>query len=106
MPSGILGQTAPSATTNTTVYTVPANTHTVANLSIANRATTASTVRIALAAANTPTNAEWIEYDTTIPGLGVLERTGISLQAGKLVVVYASTANLSVSLYGIEQSTV
>ena len=103
MASGILGQSAPSATTNTTVYTVPASTHTVANISIVNRATTAATVRVALAAAGSPTSAEWIEYDTTIPGLGVLERTGVSLQAGKSVVVYASTANLSVSVYGIEQ---
>jgi hypothetical protein len=105
MPSGILGQSAPAATTNTTVYTVPTNTHTVANISIANRASTAATVRIALAASASPTAAEWIEYETTIPGYGVLERTGVSLQAAKLVVVYGSTANLSVSVYGIEQST-
>ena len=105
MPSGILGQSAPAATTNTTVYTVPANIHTVTNISIVNRGTTAVTVRIALAASGTPTNAEYIEFDTTIPPLGVLERTGLSLQSGKLVVVYASNANTSVSLYGIEQST-
>lgn len=102
MPSGILGQVTPTATTNTTVYTVPASTHTVCNISIANRASTAATVRVALAAASTPTNAEFIEYDTVIPGFGVLERTGVSLQAAKLIVVYGSTANLSVSVYGIE----
>jgi hypothetical protein len=71
-----------------------------------NRGATAVTVRIALAAAATPQNSEYIEFDTTIPPLGVLERTGLSLQAGKLVVVFASNANTSVSLYGIEQSTV
>ena len=102
MPSGILGQVTPAATTNTTVYTVPASTHTVCNISIANRASTSATVRVALAAASTPTNAEFIEYDTVIPGFGVLERTGVSLQAAKLIVVYGSTANLSVSVYGIE----
>jgi len=106
MPSGILGQFAPLSSTNTTIYTVPANTHTVANISMVNRGATAVTVRIALAAAGTPQNSEYIEFDTTIPPLGVLERTGLSLQAGKLVVVFASNANTSVSLYGIEQSTV
>lgn len=106
MPSGILGQFAPLTSTNTTVYTVPANTHTVCNISVANRASTAVTVRIALAASGTPTNAEYIEFDTTIPGFGVLERTGVSLQAGKLIVVFATNANTSVSVYGIEQSTV
>ena len=104
MASGILGQSAPIATTLTTVYTVPASTHAVANISIANRASTAVTVRVALAAAATPTTAEYIEYDSTIPGFGVLERTGISLQATKRVVVYASNANTSVSVYGIEQT--
>lgn len=106
MPSGILGQFAPLTSTNTTVYTVPSNTHTVCNISIANRASTAVTVRIALAASATPTTAEYIEFDTVIPGFGVLERTGVSLQAGKLIVVFANNANTSVSVYGIEQSTV
>jgi hypothetical protein len=105
MASGILGQSAPGANSNTTVYTVPANTHAVVNVSIANRGTTDIKARVALTAGATPTNAEYIEFDATIPGNGVLERTGISLNAAKRVVVFINSANGSVSVYGVEQAT-
>lgn len=106
MASGILGQSAPAATSLTTIYTVPANNYAVFNVTVANRGTTATTVRLAMAAAATPTTAEYIEYDSSVPGNGVLERTGLVMQAGKRLVVYAGNANLAFSAYGIEQSTV
>ena len=105
MASGILGQAALSATTNTTVYTVPASTLAVANINVVNRSSAATaTISVALAATATPQNSEWIEYDSVIPANGVLERTGIAVDATKRVVVYASTANCSVNVYGLEQS--
>lgn len=102
MASGILGQSAPTGTTNTTVYTVPASTSSVVNVNVLNRGTAAATVRIALAASGTPTNSEYLEYEATVPPKGVLERTGIVLDAGKLVVVYASSSDTSVNVYGLE----
>lgn len=105
MASGILGQAAPSATTNTTVYTVPASTVSVVNVSLTNRSTTATAdVRIALSSSGSPTTSEYIEYDATIPTRGVLERSGIVMDAGKSVVVYCSNANVSVSVYGLEKT--
>ena len=105
MASGILGQNALSATTNTTVYTVPASTHAVVNVSILNRSSsTASTVRLAISATGSPGNAEWIEYGVSVPKAAVLERTAISLNAGKNVVAWASGSDCSVSVYGIEQA--
>jgi len=105
MASGILGQAALSITTNTTVYTVPASTLAIVNINVVNRSSaTASSVRVALAATATPQNSEWIEYDATIPSNGVLERSGIAMNAGGRVVVYASTADCSVNVYGLEQS--
>jgi hypothetical protein len=106
MPTGILGQAALSAATNTTIYTVPATTFTVMSVSILNRGNTVASVRVALAAAATPTNAEWIEFDAQIGPNGVLERTGIMMNAGRLLVVSANTANVSVTAFGIETSTV
>ena len=51
MASGILGQNALAATTNTTVYTVPGSTHAVVNISVVNRSSSAAaTVRLALSA--------------------------------------------------------
>ena len=105
MASGILGQSALSATTNTSVYTVPASTLSVVNVNILNRSTSsAALVRLAVAATGTPNNAEYLGYDVSIPKSGVLERTGLALNASKQIVVYADTADVSVSVYGIEQA--
>ena len=106
MASGILGQSAPSGTTNTTVYTVPASTLSIVNISVTNRSSSATVdVRIALSGTGTPTNAEYIEYEATLPANGVLERSGIVMETGKNVVVYCSTGDTSVSVYGLEQAS-
>jgi len=105
MASGILGQAALSATTNTTVYTVPASTHAVVNINVLNKnATTAAAVRIALSSTGTPGASEWIEYDVAVPKTAVIERTALSLNAGKNIVVYTDSSDVAVSVYGIEQA--
>lgn len=103
MASGRLGAVNLAATTNTTVYTVPASKTASFSVNICNRNASAVTVRLALAATGTPSAAEWIEYDANLPGNGVLERTGLMLDTGKLVVAYASAANVSVVAYGVEE---
>jgi hypothetical protein len=106
MANGILGTpTDLTATTNTTIYTVPGDTFAVFTVNLVNRSGTDRNVRIAVAASGTPTTAEWIEYDTTIIGNGVLERTGIVAQAGKNIVVYANSTDVSAMVFGIETST-
>jgi len=105
MASGILGQAALSATTDTTVYTVPSSTLAIVNINVVNRSSsTAANVRVALASTATPQNSEYIEYDASVPSNGVLERSGIAMNASERVIIYASTANCSVSVYGLEQS--
>ena len=106
MASGILGQSAPTASTDTSVYTVPASTLSVVNINVLNRSgSNPVNVRIALAASGSPTSTEYIEYDVTVPAKGVVERTGLALNSGKLVVVYCSTSDTSVSVYGLEQAS-
>lgn len=92
-----------AATTNTTVYTVPSTKVASFNINLLNRTATAATVRIALSSAASPSNGEYIEYDSVVPANGVLERTGLALDAGKLVVVYSSVIGLSAVIWGIEE---
>ena len=95
-----------TATTNTTVYTVPTGYYAVCNVSMTNITASSVTVRLAISTGSSPSSAEWIEYDTVILGKGVFERTGLVLDAGKTLVAWASTGSaVNVTVYGIETST-
>lgn len=104
MASGILGQSAPSAATNTTVYTVPSSgvSTSTFNISVCNMFATPATISIAIAATGTPSTSEWIEFNTIIPPNTTFERTGIVSQSTKNVVVFASDAVFAVTVYGFE----
>lgn len=103
MATGILGQSAPAAATNTTVYTVPSGKVASFSVSIVNRGSSQMAIRLAISATATPTNSEWIEYDAILAPRDVLERGGLVAQAGENIVVYADTASASVSVYGFEE---
>jgi hypothetical protein len=105
MATGRLGVADLAAATNTTLYTCPSNTFAVVTVSVCNRGATALTVRLAIASSATPSNSEYIEYDVSLLSKGVLERTGLVLDAGKLLVVNASATGASAVCYGIETST-
>lgn len=103
MASGTFGQAALAAATNTTIYTVPAGKVATATISICNPTTTLAGIRLAIAATDTPSAAEWIEYGTDLIAYSTLERSGIVLSAGKKLVVYSDVANVAVSAYGFEE---
>jgi hypothetical protein len=109
MPTGRLGTadfSVVGAGNNASLYIVPADTFAVVSVSLCNRANQACNIRMAVANAATPTNAEWIEFDTELLGKGVLERTGIVMDAGKILVVYSNQANVSAVAFGLETSTI
>lgn len=105
MATGRLGVADLTAAANTSVYTVPSSTFAVVTCSVVNRGTTAATIRMAIATSGTPANTEWIEFDTSLAAKGVLERTGLVMDAGKILVVYSSAVNVNVVVYGIETAT-
>lgn len=102
MATGRLAGSDLSAATNTTVYTCPADIFTVASVNIVNRGSGPVTINLAIADLDTPTNGEYIEYQTELLPKNVLERTGIVLGATQKIVVYSNSGNVSVVAFGIE----
>lgn len=112
MATGRLGvQDITTANTYYTPYQVPTNNFAVVSISIANRSSSnVASIRIALTATAAPTapaDSEFLEYDSQILANGVLERTGIVMEAGKYLSVRASGTGLALSvvIMGIETAT-
>jgi hypothetical protein len=103
----VLAQSAPSATTNTDVYTVGSGKQAiVSTITVANRSATARTYRIAIRPAGaTLANQHYLAYDVPISANDTTALTlGITLTATDVVTVYASTADLSFGIFGSEIS--
>lgn len=101
----VLGQSNPSATTATTLYTVPSATQTVvSSITICNLAATDATYRIAIRPdAETLANKHYISYDSTIPANDTIGLTlGVTANAADVVTVYASTASVAFNIFGSE----
>lgn len=103
----VLGQSNPSATTATTLYTVPSATSTiVSTITVCNQAATAGTYRVAVRVAGAALAAsQYIAYDVSLPANATDTLTlGVTLAATDVVTVYASSANFSFSAFGSELS--
>ena len=101
----VLGQSNPSATMNTTLYTVPSATSAiVSSLTICNLVATATTFRVAVRPAGAAiANQHYIALDSALPGADTVILTlGLSLAATDVVTVYAGSANIAFSLFGTE----
>ena len=101
----VLGQVNPSATTATTLYTVPASTSTVVStITVCNQASTAATYRIAVRVAGSALSAEeYIVYGATVPASdSTFITVGLTLAATDVVTVYASSATVSFNAFGSE----
>lgn len=103
----VLAQSAPSATTNTDVYTVGSGKSAViSTITVCNRAASSATYRIAIRVAGaTLANEDYIAYDATVTANDTISLTlGVTLAATDVVTVYASTANFSFNIFGSEIS--
>lgn len=103
----VLGQSNPSATTATTLYTVPASTQAVVStIVVANLASTAASFRIAARVNGAAlANSQYIAYDVSVGANDSTALTlGVTLGAADVITVYASTANLTFTAFGSEIS--
>ena len=101
----VLGQSNPSATTATTLYTVPSVTQTVVStVTVCNQAATAATYRIAVRVGGAALTAtQYVAYDVSLPANATDTLTlGLTLGAADIITVYASTATMSFSAFGSE----
>ena len=103
----VLGQSAPAATTATTLYTVPSATEAVvSSIIIANRDSASATFDIAIRPnAATLANEHYIAKNITVGASDSTVLTiGVTLDAADVITVNASTANLTFSAYGSQIS--
>lgn len=101
----VLGQSAPSATTLTDVYTVPAlKQAVVSTVTVCNRAASVSTFRISVAPAGAADDvSQYLYYDLSINENNSFAATiGITLNATDVIRVWSSSTNLSFSVFGVE----
>jgi len=101
----VLAQSNPSATTATTLYTVPSSTATViSTITVCNQASSAGTYRIAIRPAGATLAAQhYIAYDVAIAANDTTALTlGITLATTDIITIYASSATMSFNAYGSE----
>jgi hypothetical protein len=102
-----LGQAAPSATTETDLYTVPDETMTtVSSLVVCNRAGTAGTVRVSVSVGGAATtDKDYLLYDKSVAANDYITLViGITIKESDVMRVYASSGDFSFNLFGVETS--
>jgi len=103
----ILGQQNPSASTLTTVYTVPASTQAVVStITCANFGATASNVSLSVHIGNAAWAANMqVANNISVGTQNSLALTlGVTLGAGDTIRANCSTANIAVNIFGSEIS--
>jgi glucose-6-phosphate dehydrogenase assembly protein OpcA len=103
----VLAQSNPSATTATTLYTVPSSTSTVVStVTVCNQAASAASFRIAVRPAGATLAAvHYVAYDVALAANDTTAITlGLTLATTDVVTVYASSATVSFHAYGSEIS--
>ena len=101
----VLGQSNPAATTLTTLYTVPASTQAICStITVCNTASSATTYRIAVRPAGASiANQHYVAYDAALPANDTATLTlGVALAATDMISVYAASANVAFSAFGVE----
>jgi|TARA_R110000803_G_scaffold49314_1_gene102496 hypothetical protein len=103
----VLGQSAPAATTTTTLYTAPNLVQTtVSSFVVCNQNAGAQTFRLSVHVAGAVADdKQFIFYDKSVAANDTLTVViGLTLNQADVLKVYASTADMSFNLFGVETS--
>lgn len=110
MAKKVLGQSNPSATTNTVLYTVPSSKEAViSSIAIANLASSAATYRLIIQpsadVSTTILDKQYLGKDITVGASDTtIVTVGLTLATGDTLKVYGSTATLAFQAFGDEAS--
>jgi hypothetical protein len=101
----VLGQVAPGATTDTTLYTAPAGKQAViSTLIVANRGAASTSFRIAIRPGGAAlANQHYVAFDVTVMNADATTLTlGITLSPTDVITVRGGSADLTFSAFGSE----
>lgn len=101
----VLGQVAPSATTNTTLYTAPSSTQAVVStIFVCNRGASGAKYRIAVRPDGASiADQHYLFYDVDLDARStVAVTTGITMGDTDVITVYSDSASMSFSAFGSE----
>jgi len=99
----------PGATTNTLLYTRTGSRDALASIIATNKSSTAATIRVWVVPSgqdSTPANHATIAYDSTVGGNNSLETFRFPVTPNDKVYIRASTADVSFTLSGIDNTNV
>ncbi len=104
MAAGLMGNAVLAAAANTTVYTVPATVqYAEVDISVLNPTASDAQIEVAIAKADSPTQAEYIEKGViAFKSGGVVTRVGVLMGPGEKVVVKSTAADTVVRVGGRE----
>ena len=103
----LLGQSAPSATTLTSLYTCGSGIQTVvSSITIANRGTVSATYRLAVRDnGDSIAPQHYLAFDASVPANDTIALTlGVVLEQNDVLSVFASTADCTFQAFGAENS--
>lgn len=105
MASGRLAkENISSINTDIQVYQVPSSHVASFTISICNRGSSNAKIRIALTDAASIDLEEYVDFDTVVYPKETYQRSGVVLSSGQYVYVRSDQANISVNIYGFEES--
>lgn len=104
MPSGKFYADVLAANTNIDTGAVPTGKVRTVSVNLVNSGATAAIAKVYASTSTSPTDADRIEPDITIPAGGLYKLTGETLGAGERVILFVDVATVTARISGFEET--